>query len=242
MTMPAPAHHRSRAGMTLSAGLVVAVMLAAVAAALAQTPSEAIKAMLGAWEISNADRDRTCGVTLKGDTVKGAYKLDMDKGCADALPFTREAQAWTIVNDMVRIIDARGRVILQFTEVEGGLYEAERPAEGLYFLQSLDAAGPVFQTAAAMAGEWNVLRDTDKPICSLTLSNTAAPAVDEGYALKLKTPCDAVVTRFNPASWRMDRGELVISSARGEAWRFAQEEAGWRRVPQNVEPLMLVKK
>jgi hypothetical protein len=87
-----------------------------------------------------------------------------------------------------------------------------------------------------------VLRETDKPICSLTLSDAAAPAADEGYALKLKPPCDTIVTRFNPASWRMDRGELVISSARGEAWRFARDEAGWRRVPQNVEPLMLVKK
>jgi hypothetical protein len=242
MTMPALAHARFGAGMTIGAALIGAVMLVAVAVALAQTPSEAVKAMLGAWEISNADRDKTCGVTLKGDAVKGGYKLDMDKGCAGALPFTREAQAWTIVNDMVRIMDARGRIILQFTEVEGGLYEGERPAEGLYFLQSLDAAGPAFQTASAMAGEWNVLRDTDKPICSLTLSETAAPAVDEGYALKLRTPCDAVITRFNPTSWRMDRGELVISSARGEAWRFAQDEAGWRRVPQNVEPLMLVKK
>lgn len=240
--MPVRAHPHRGAGMKIGAGLILAVLLAVVAGALAQTPSEAVKAMLGAWEISNADRDRTCAVTLKADAVKGAYKLDLEKGCADALPFTREAQAWTIVNDTVRIIDARGRTILQFTEVEGGLYEGERPAEGLYFLQSLDAAGPAFQTAAAMAGEWNVLRETDKPICSLTLSETAAPVADEGYALKLRTPCDAVITRFNPASWRMDRGELVISSARGEAWRFAQDEAGWRRVPQNVEPLMLVKK
>ena len=240
--MPALAHARFGAGMTIGAALIVAVMLVAVAVAFAQTPNEAVKAMLGAWEISNADRDKACAVTLRGEAVKGAYKLDVEKGCAEALPFTREAQAWTIVNDMVRIIDGRGRIILQFTEVEGGLYEGERPAEGLYFLQSLDAAGPAFQTAAAMAGEWNVLRETDKPICSLTLSETTAPAVDEGYALKLKPPCDAAVTRFNPTSWRMDRGELVISSARGEAWRFARDEAGWRRVPQNVEPLMLVKK
>jgi hypothetical protein len=241
MTMAALAHPHPGAGMKISVIAIAAVMLAA-AVTFAQTPSEAVKAMVGAWEISNADRDKACAVTLKGEAVKGAYKIDMDKSCAEALPFTREAQAWTIVNDTVRIIDARGRIILQFTEVEGGLYEGERPAEGLYFLQSLDAAGPAFQTAAAMAGEWNVLRETDKPICSLTLSDTAAPAADEGYALKLKTPCDAIVTRFNPASWRMDRGELVISSARGEAWRFAQDEAGWRRVPQNVEPLMLVKK
>jgi protease inhibitor Inh len=242
MTMLALAHLHRGAGMKIGAALILAVMLAATATAYAQTPSEAVKAMLGAWEISNADRDKACAVTLKGEAVKGAYKLDMDKSCADALPFTREAQAWTIVNDMVRIIDARGRIILQFTEVEGGLYEGERPAEGLYFLQSLDAAGPAFPTAAAMAGEWNVLRETDKPICSLTLMNTAAPAADEGYALLVRPPCDAAVTRFNPASWRMDRGELVISSARGEAWRFAQDEAGWHRVPQNVEPLMLIKK
>ena len=242
MNMPAFAHAHHAAAMQVGAVLIAAAMLAAGSTAFAQTPSEAVKAMLGAWEISNADRDRTCGVTLKGDVVKGAHKLDLEKGCAEALPFTREAQAWSIVNDTVRIMDARGRTILQFTEVEGGLYEGERPAEGLYFLQSLAAAGPAFRTIAAMVGEWNVLRETNKPICSLTLSEAAVPAADEGYALKIKPPCDAIVTRFNPASWRMDRGELVLSSARGEAWRFAQDEAAWRRIPENVEPLTLVKK
>jgi len=107
--MPALAHARFGAGMKIGAGLIVAAMLIARPAAFAQTPSEAVKAMLGAWEISNADRDKACAVTLKGEAVKGGYKLDMDKGCAGALPFTREAQAWTVVNDMVRIIDARGR-------------------------------------------------------------------------------------------------------------------------------------
>ena len=107
--MPAFARPHRGAGMKVGAGLIVAVMIAPVAVAFAQTPSEAVKAMLGAWEISNADRDKACAVTLKGEAVKGGYKLDMDKGCAGALPFTREAQAWTVVNDMVRIIDARGR-------------------------------------------------------------------------------------------------------------------------------------
>ena len=242
MMMPALAHPHPGAGRKVGRVLIGLLALAAAGSAVAQTPSEAVKTMLGPWEISNADRDRTCAVTLKADAVKGAYKLDLEKGCAEALPFTRDAQAWTVVNDIVRIIDARGRTILQFTEVEGGLYEAERPAEGLYFLQSLAAAGPAFRTVAAMAGEWNVLREANKPICSLTLSETAVPSTDESYALKIKPPCDTVVTRFAPVSWRMDRGELVLSSARGEAWRFAQDEAAWRRIPENIEPLMLVKK
>ncbi len=57
----------------------------------------------------------------------------------------------------------------------------------------------------------------------------------------MKPGCGPLVTEFAPTSWHMDRGELLISSAKG-TWRF--EEAGeiaWRRVPEGTNPLWLVR-
>ena len=48
-------------------------------------------------------------------------------------------------------------------------------------------------------------------------------------------------SQSDATSWNMERGELVISSAKG-TWRF--EEAGeiaWRRVPEGNNPLWLVR-
>jgi hypothetical protein len=87
-------------------------------------------------------------------------------------------------------------------------------------------------------GEWQVSRGTEEAICVITLLDKQTAG---NYSLALKPGCAALVTGFAPTSWRMDRGEIVISSAKG-SWRF--EEAGeiaWRRIPEGNEPLWLVR-
>src|SRR5919108_2262894 len=216
--------------------------LAAVSAAPAfaqSTSSEAARAVVGAWEISNADRDRTCAVVFKADPVPGGLKIEFDRGCAAAFPVTRDIVAWTVAaNEVVRLLDAAGKTLLEFSEVESGMYEAERPGEGLYFLQNV-AAGPTWRTAEQMFGDWGVVRGTGRPICTLTLSNAAAG--QDSYMVRVKPGCDALVTRFGPTTWRMDRGELVMSSARGQTWRFEEgDTVTWKRVPE-MEGLALVR-
>ena len=56
------------------------------------------------------------------------------------------------------MIDAKGEPILEFTEVEGGMYEAERRGEGILFMQTAAAAAPAQRTAEEMIGEWSVVR------------------------------------------------------------------------------------
>jgi hypothetical protein len=83
------------------------------------------------------------------------------------------------------------------------------------------------------------VRGAGKPICTVTLANTAA---GPDLALKLKPGCDAFVTRFAPAAWQMDRGELLLKNARGQTWRFEESDAAtWSRVPETAEPLLLVR-
>jgi protease inhibitor Inh len=210
--------------------------------ACAQAPpaSEAAKAAVGQWEFSNADRDRSCTLTLRGTPAPGGLALDWERKCGELFPFTREATAWTVgAREAIHLLDRAGRTLLELSEVEGGLYEGERPGEGILFLQSV-AAGAAERTPEQMAGDWAFVRGTGKPICTMTLVNsTAGP---ETLTLRLKPGCDALVTRFGPVSWRMDRGQLVLMAKAGEPWRFEEADAmTWRRIPEGRQPLQLVR-
>jgi hypothetical protein len=232
----------------LAATLVACLYPAAAPAqAPANTPAanplnETAKAMAGAYEFSNADRDRRCTVDLKTDLAGAAgLKLEFDKACTGVFPFVKDIAGWTIAeNDFLRLHDAKGKPVLELSEVEHGIFEVPRPGEGVLFLQSVAAVEPPPPTVDQMAGEWDVVRGGGK-ICSLTLANKPA---GEGYALSLKPGCDATVARFNPSSWQMDRSELVLKGSSGaQTWRFEEsDEKTWQRVPETRDPLTLVKR
>ena len=120
--------------MALRASLILIAMLLLAAGDRACAQSDAVKALAGsgAWEISNADRDKACAVTFKTDAARTGYKLELDPACGTTFPFAKDIEGWTLSNDVVRMIDARGRAVIEFNEVESGMYEAERPGEGLY--------------------------------------------------------------------------------------------------------------
>jgi Protease inhibitor Inh len=221
--------------------VILAVCLSAGAAS-AQV-SDAVKAMVGSWEISNADRDKVCIVAFKADVAAGAFKLDFDRACVPNLPMMKDVVLWKIGSeDQVQLLDAKGRTIAEFTEVESGMYETERPGEGVFFLQTPAAAGPPARTAAEMTGDWTMMRGGNKPICTLSLTNTTT-ALDD-FVLKINPGCDVFVTRFGPTTWQMDRGELLLKSPRGQTWRFEEDDDNshkWERVPESADPVILVR-
>jgi len=222
--------------------LALAIAALAVAPARAQAPvSDQAKAMAsGSWEFSNADRDKRCMIVFKTAPAAAGMRLEFDKACAEAFPFIKEIAGWSIAeNDFLRLLDPKGKSLLEFSEVETGMYEAPRPGEGILFIQAAAALGPPPKEADQMTGDWGVVRGAGRPICTVTLANTAA---GPDLALKLKPGCDAFVTRFAPTTWQMDRGELLLKNARGQTWRFEESDAAtWTRVPETAEPLMLVR-
>ena len=230
-------------GTSIAAGTAALTLaLLAVPALAQQEASDAAKAMVGSWEFSNADRDKRCTITFRTDRGGPGMKLEFDKDCAAQFPFINEIAAWSIAqNDFLRLIDAKGKPVLEFSEVESGMYEAPRPGEGILFIQSAAAAGPAPRLPEEMAGTWEVVRGGGKPICTLTLANTAA---GQELALSVRPGCDAFVTRFAPLTWQMDRSELVLKGARGATWRFEEGENGttWQRVPEGPEPFLLMKR
>jgi hypothetical protein len=222
-------------------GFILLAICCGEAAAQPPGPSDAAKAMAGTWEFTNADRDKTCTITLRIDPVAAGMRAEFDKACAAKFPFIGEVAAWTMAeNDFLRLVDGKGGPVLEFSEVESGVYEAPRPGEGILFIQNAGAAGPQPRTAEEVTGEWTIVRGAGKPICALTLSNTAA---GEDFAVRVRPPCDAFVTRFGPATWQMERGELLLKPAKGRPWRFEEQDATtWQRVPATADPVLLVRK
>jgi len=203
--------------------------------------TDPVAAMAGAWELSNADHDKTCKLNFRKDAAPGGYRVDIDKACTATFPSTKDVVAWAIDNfGNLRLIDAGGEAVIELSQVEGGMFDGFKPEEGRYVLQA--AAALQTRTAEDVVGDWAITRGASKPICLLTLANTPAPTGGDYLSLKLKPGCDALVTRFGPTAWRMDNGDLVLSSARGQSWHFEENDLNtWQRVPGGTDPVRLVR-
>jgi hypothetical protein len=201
--------------------------------------TDPVHSLVGAWEFSNADHDKICHFTFRADAVPNGYKLDIDKNCPSLFPSTKNMVAWSVDNfGSLRLLDAGGNSVVDFSEVETGMYDGFTPEEGRYILQAATSAPEL--SAGDVAGDWAVTRGTGKPICVLTLANN--PLVGDVLALKVKPGCDASVTRFGPTGWRMDEGELMLISPNGQTWQFEQNDANtWQRVPESSTPVLLVR-
>ena len=203
-------------------------------------PGEAAKNMVGGWEISNAERDRRCPLTFSIDPTPGGFKLEFDPDCRTAFPTLDDVVAWNFgPKDTLHLYNAKGGTVLEFAEVENGMFESERGADGLLFLQTQTAVKVETRTAEQMLGDWHLLREADKPLCRLTL---AAPAQGtDSYRVVMKPGCDKTIAAFGLTSWRLDRDQLVLTG-RGGTWRFAESDATvWERVPLSTDPLLLVR-
>jgi hypothetical protein len=218
-----------------------AMAFAVHAPAVASAQSDAVKALVGVWEVSNADHDKTCPITLGAENAAGGFKLDFNRtACATDFPPLKEAGAWNLVgDDVIQIVNPKGKVLYEFTETEGGIYESLRPGQPLTFLQNAAAAAPPPKTTAEMTGDWSVVRGASAPICTLTLS--LQPTGKDELSLKVQQGCDPAVASFGPVSWHMEHGELVLKSARGPTWRFEEADGTWQRVPEGTDPIMLVR-
>jgi hypothetical protein len=209
-------------------GVIVAVIAVALcsggaAAQEASASADALTAMIGNWEFSNADRDKVCRFVFRPDTAPGGYKVDIDRNCATLFPTTKDVAGWTLDSfGTLRLLDKAGNGVIELTEAENGIFDGFQLGEGRYVLQSAAAAPP--RTAEEL----------------VTLANN--PASADNLPLKVKPGCDAFVVRFGPVSWRVDRGELVLVSARGQTWRFEEGDPNtWTRVPESTDPVILVR-
>jgi hypothetical protein len=227
-----------RLGIALAALLALAVR---ETPALAQDAATLKKNMIGQWELSTTERSKTCVVTLKSDAAAQGLKLELEPGCAAALPFTKDITAWSVKGlDIVRLQDATGEAVIDFTEVESGILEGLRQGEGIYILQNLAAARSLAKSMDQMIGDWAMVRGNGQAICGLTLTNTEAD--QDNFQVFLKPKCDPAIAAFAPTQWRLERGQMLLMSKSGEVWQFeADDNAQWRRVPDSADPLIMLR-
>ena len=230
--------------MNLRYCLVLAAASALAAASPARSQQDASqlkKDMIGQWELATTERSKTCVVTLKPDATAQGLKLELEPGCAAALPFTKDITAWNIKGlDIVRLQDAAGEAVIDFTEVETGIFEGLRQGEGVYILQNLAAARSLAKSMDQMIGDWSMVRGNGEAICGLTLTNTEAG--QDNFQVYLKPKCDPAVAAFAPTQWRLERGQIMLMSDKGETWRFeADDNAQWRLVPDSADPLIMLR-
>jgi hypothetical protein len=227
--------------MTPRSGIALAALIACSCQAQAQDASTLKKDMIGQWELSTTERSKTCVVTLKSDASPQGMKLELEPGCAAALPFTKEITAWSIAGlDIVRLQDAAGQPVIDFTEVESGILEGLRQGEGIYILQNLAAARSLAKSMDQMIGDWAMVHGNGQPICGLTLTNNEAGP--DNFQVFLKPKCDPAVAAFAPTQWRLDHGQMLLMSQSGETWQFeADDNAQWRRVPDSADPLIMLR-
>jgi hypothetical protein len=201
---------------------------------------EAAKEMVGGWELSNADHDRRCTVIFSTDTAPGGFKLALDQGCAAVFPMFKDVTIWSIVpNGPLRLLDAKGNPTLEMSEVESGIFEGERRGEGLYFMQPQGAATIPVRTPEQLFGDWNFLREIDKPLCALTLSQTTGAVAE--YKVTVKPRCDAAIAAFALSTWRLEGDQLVLIGRAG-SWRFVESDTNiWERIPPSTNPLLMLK-
>jgi hypothetical protein len=228
-----------RAGVVAVAAL--SALLALALPARSQDSSTLKKDMVGQWELATTERSKTCVVTLKGDASPQGLKLELEPSCAAALPFTKDITSWNIKGlDIVRLQDATGQPVIDFTEVESGIFEGLRTGEGVYILQNLAAARSLAKSMDQMIGDWSMVRGNGQAICGLTLTNTEAG--QDNFQVFLKPKCDPAIATFAPTQWRLDHGQMLLLSAKGETWQFeADDNAQWRRVPDSADPLIMIR-
>src|SRR6185295_10717130 len=175
--------------------LRVALVLAAALAA------DAVRAQAPPPTLTDAAKDKICPLAFRADAASGGFKLEFDPPCT-AFPALKDVAVWSMgPNDNVRLIDGKGTVVLDFAEVESGMYEAERRGEGLFFLRSQAAIRATTVRPEDVFGEWTLLQEIDKPLCKLTLSNTAVG--EERYRIVVRPGCVAAIAGIGFATWQL---------------------------------------
>ena len=202
---------------------------------------DAAEQKAGAYVLSSADGDRKCPITLKAEQAGSGLAVQFDKAaCEGTIGFSGQISGWLPdTSGALRLLNAQGRTVAEFTEATGGSYEALREGDGVYFLINPSIADVPEVTQAEVVGDWDLATGPGAPVCRWSLTET--PAAKGGFVLKVAPGCDSAVARLAAAVWRLDGGNILVSAATGgPAIRFARQEDGnWARVPERGRPLLL---
>lgn len=224
------------------------------------------EAAVGLWNITLSASPNSCRLTLRGEAVHGGFFVGVPPACRHGLPILANVVSWTLPGaNRLDLADVYGKSLLDFSTAPGGRLTAAGPAGETYQLAFVEnaPAPPTNQPAAEtqvpkaqqaatasqpvnpprapvrpadVVGRYAVLRSGGRDTgCMVTLdANTKAflaPACrDQGIVI------------FDPASWRLIGGRLVLTARKGHTAKLDMQPDGtWLKDPKDGAALMLKK-
>jgi hypothetical protein len=204
---------------------------------------EEARLLAGDYELRSADGTHTCPVTLQSRAGRTGFPLTFGrKECTPFFAFLGEVISWHPgIAGSIAFLAKDGRVVAEFAEGVGGVYDAIRENDAVYFLANLKFVEPAHTVRVVeLLGDWNLSRPGGAPICRITLSDELL--AENTFAVRLHPGCDAAIERFGPRTWQLTVGDIVVSAENGDQLRFGRQEDGsWARVPDRPRPLIMTR-
>jgi hypothetical protein len=201
------------------------------------------KTLASNYELASGSGDRKCTIILDTKPAGPGFALTYNRAeCNQLFGFLNETLAWLPgVAGSIRFVNGAKRTVTEFTEGVGGQYEALRDGDGVYFLSNLQIVEPSDAPKPAdVVGDWNLVRPGGGAICTITLTEQSIK--EDTFAVTVKNGCDQSIARFAPVVWFLDRGDIILLSAKDERMRFGrQQEGGWAKIPDTPRPLLLAR-
>ncbi len=216
----------------------VLMLLAATACAEAQTQDNAAaRALASNYQLTDALGERRCPITLEARTATPGFAMNFDRSaCRTTFAHLADVVAWMPAPaGGINFIDAKGVVVTEFSEGVGGVYEAIRDNDGVYFLTNMRIADTSETQVSDLIGNWSLSRPGGATICTITLTNE--PAGENRFALRTLPGCDGAITGFGPVSWQLSSGDILLFSKTNSLIRLGRNEEGvWSRLPDQFQP------
>ena len=232
----------------------------------AEKAPDAIRPLLGAWDLELAGASRKCTITLAPEEAPNGRQLRFPATCRRALPILDGVVAWGLTpQGKPRLNDALGKTVLAF---EGGGAEAGLQGKGPdgkaytldpkgYVRAARRAAPPAAEVAAQAAqrqtavdptrapvpdsvpGRYAVMRQQNREACRLVLSG--GPVNPAGRApVAFDGACqDTGLNIFDPVGWRYADGRLTLVARKGHGVDLVFENGQWRKDPAVGAPLLM---
>jgi hypothetical protein len=242
-----------------------------VQAAGAQTPPpprgadkapEAIRPLLGAWDLEQVGAGRKCTITLGVEDAARGRQLRFPATCRRALPILDDAASWSVGPDgQPRLDDAQGKTILAFAKGSDGALQGKGSDGRQYWLDpkgypraarrpppsAAEAAATAAQrptvvdvarapAADSLPGRYAMMRQQNREACRIALG--AGPAGRATVAIE-GTCQDTGFLIFDPVGWRYEAGRLTLLARKGHSVDLVFENGQWRKDPAVGATLML---
>lgn len=189
------------------------------------------------YQLTDGVGERKCPITLDSKSTTGGFALSYDRAaCRAIFAHLAEVTAWQPAPaGGINFVTSKGVIVTEFSEGVGGVYEAIRENDGVYFLTNLKIADTVEIKIDDVAGDWNLSRPDGPAICRITLTKEAAGS--NLFAIRIASGCDSAITAFGPVSWQLSNGDVALYSKEGDVIRLGKNWEGvFARVPDQKNP------